>query len=168
MDISKWHKLFVSLLLTLISCERDEFFVSNNSFDRIIINNWKSVKKPNKIILETYRHKSNFKIKEEKYGNFEILLDTIGTTLFLTPKTISQGKINTDLKLTVDSLVYEISNIKSSRDTLIRSFGIGRELYIFNAIDTLNINGEISINKGGGSADIYLSMGGAKIIKNSD
>ncbi len=167
MDISNWHKLLLCcFFVTTISCGRDKYIISNDSFSSFFFSDWKISNKPKKIVLESYKANSKFNLKQETIRDFEVFLDSSTNRLIITPKPIKQGKLNVDLKLIIDdSLVYQISDIKSSKDTLIRSFGVSRKLNVFNAINEFNVNGEVYISKGNGSSYIMLSSKTGKIKK---
>lgn len=161
-NTSKWHKLLVCFFIIILGCDNDRYTYSNESFQNIIISNWESNKKPYKIVLEKYKLNTNFNQKIDEVTNFETIIDTSLNEIFISPLKKKMGKVDTDLKLTInDTLIYEISNIKSSKDTVFRKFGISRTFHVYNAIDTLNINGKIMIKKNTGH--IYLSTKMAKM-----
>ena len=167
MDISRWHRLLIVLFfLILISCNRDKYMVFNAPFESFSIRNWESKNKPTKVVLEEYKINSNFTHRVDMNSNFEIIFDTLRNRLSLMPLNKKIGKIDTDLKLTInDSLIFEISKIKTSRDTIIRKFGTGRTFHIFNAINAIDVNGNVVSGKNTGHIKLFMEM--AKIQMNT-
>ncbi|WP_346881324.1 hypothetical protein [uncultured Algibacter sp.] len=165
MDTLKCYNLLLFFCVILVSCKRDRYYISNEPFDNISIRNWKSNAEPVKIVLEEFEANSNFNQRINVNSNFKINLDTLRNRLRLTPVSKKEGKIETDLKLTInDTLVFEISNIKTSSDTIKRTFNLGRTFHVYNALDTINVNGNLVYGKNTGHIKLYMEM--AKVQKN--
>lgn len=163
MVILKCPKFLVLIgVLSVIGCNSEEYIVTDYAFDSFILENWKFSTKPDHIALEKI-DKDGKLIKNEKLITFETTIDTVRNVVFIVPTPNLKGKVNFDMKLILnDSMVFNIKNIKSSRDTLVRRFSMSKKVYVYNSIDTVMVNGR---QQKGGTADIYLSLDVAKIIK---
>lgn len=149
MDILKCISL-LSISILLISCKKNTYKKSNESFQVICLKNWESDICPKKVVLERYNKKTYFKELIDKNSDFEIE-DCEPLYASLKQRTINPnvpylGKINYDIRLIIDdSLEYKITEIQNKVDTV---FAGGKgNFVIMNNIKSFVVNGHKLDNK---------------------
>jgi hypothetical protein len=81
-----------------------------------------------------------------------------------TPDSLYKGKINYDIRIVIDdSLEYNITDVKTRKDTTKYVFTLGRKYYIDNIIYSMIINGHQYNNESMNNITIITKLG--KIIK---
>lgn len=147
-------------LCFFLSC--DKYYNSQESFDRILLKKNTDIY-IKKVELFKYKKNTSFNILESRGLEFEIFNDTINNELYLNPKFDNQGVINSDLLLLInDSLEIRISDIKTIRDTVVKSFTLSKRFYIENKIYSFKLNHQTIIND---DYSISLSLDNAKVTQ---
>lgn len=160
---------YFSLILIfqlLISC--NEYIDIDYSLQGIYLKEWNSSICPKKIVYEKYEKNTNFQKILDSHSNFEIRdceneMQKYNQRLFI-PDSLYKGKINYDIRIVIDdSLEYNITDVKTRKDTTKYVFTLGRKYYIDNIIYSMIINGHQYNNESMNNITIITKLG--KIIK---
>lgn len=63
--------------------------------------------------------------------------------MYLTPNFDNEGVVTSDIKLIVnDSIEFQISDVVTVKDTIVRTFTLSKRYYVSNMIKSFKLNGE--------------------------